>query len=74
MNIPAKKLGISQEGNLDALNLKCDPVLNSLLRGEEGILPAYHMNKKHWITILLDSSFPKEQVYNLIDNSYDLTK
>jgi len=40
----------------------------------EEILPAYHMNKKHWITIALDSPFPKEEIYDLISLSYDLTK
>lgn len=74
MNIPKIKIGLTDEGNVDVLNIKCDPVLNSLLRSEEGIYSAYHMNKKHWITIALDSSFPKEEVYKLIDISYDLTK
>ena len=44
------------------------------LRGQRGILPAYHMNKEHWITIVLDSPFPEEEIYNLINLSYDLTK
>ena len=74
MNVPIIKLGLSGEGSLDIINLKCDPGLNSLLRNEQGILPAYHMNKEHWITIVLDSPFPKEEIYNLINWSYNLTK
>lgn len=74
MNVPRIKLGLSGKGNIEILDLKCEPALNSLLRSQQGILPAYHMNKKHWITIVLDSSFPKEEIYNLINMSYDLTK
>jgi predicted DNA-binding protein (MmcQ/YjbR family) len=74
MNVPRIKLGLSGEGSLDIINLKCDPGLNSLLRNEQGILPAYHMNKEHWISIVLDSPFPKEEIYNLINWSHDLTK
>ena len=74
MNIPRIKLGLSGKGNAEILNLKCDTALNSLLKSQDGIFPAYHMNKKHWITIDLDSLFSKEEIYNLISLSYDLTK
>ena len=74
MNVPRIKLGLTGEGSAEILDLKCDPELNSLLRSQQGTLSAYHMNKKHWITIVLDSSFNKEEIYNLINLSYDLTK
>jgi len=74
MNVPRIKLGLTGEGSAEILDLKCDPELNGLLRSKQGILSAYHMNKKHWITIVLDSSFNKEETYNLINLSYDLTK
>jgi len=74
MNVLRTKLGLSGEGSVDIINLKCDPELISLLRNEQGILPAYHMNKEHWITIVLDSPFPKEEIYKLINLSYVLTK
>ncbi|MBD7913424.1 MmcQ/YjbR family DNA-binding protein [Clostridium cibarium] len=74
MNVPRIKLGLTGKGSVEILNLKCDPELKSILRDQEGILPAYHMNKEHWITIVLNSSFPKEEINNLIDLSYDLTK
>ena len=44
------------------------------LRKEKGILPAYHMNKEHWITVLLDGSVEKQKIYDLIEISYDLTR
>ena len=74
MNVPKIKLGLTGKGSAEILDLKCDVELNDFLRGQRGVLPAYHMNKEHWITIVLDSPFPEEEIYNLIDLSYDLTK
>lgn len=54
-------------------NAKCDPEWAEQLREEyTGILPGYHMNKKHWNTILLDGSVPEVLVRKLIDHSYEL--
>lgn len=47
MNVANDKLGLEGEGSAEALNLKCEPQLNSLLRSQPGVLPAYHMNKEH---------------------------
>ena len=56
-------------------NAKCDPERSVLLRAEyEGILPGYHMDKKHWNTILLDGSIPTALVRELIAHSYDLVR
>ena len=44
------------------------------LRKDEGILPAYQMNKEHWISVLLDGTVEKEKICDLIDISYDLTR
>src|SRR5689334_21765010 len=74
MHVPRMKLGLAGEGSAEIVELKCDPALNSSLRSQQGILPAYHMNKEHWMTTVLESPFPKEEIYNLIDLSYDLTK
>ncbi len=55
------------------INLKCDPERSVILRDEyESILPGYHMNKRHWNTVVLDGSLPSRLVGELIDNSYDL--
>lgn len=55
------------------INLKCDPDRAVTLREEhEGILPGYHMNKKHWNTLVLDGHLPASLVQSLIDHSYDL--
>ena len=74
MNIAKMKLGLEGKENIEILNLKCGEELNSLLKKQPNFLPAYHMNKKHWITIILDETLVKEDIYTLINLSYDLTK
>ncbi|NMI03722.1 MmcQ/YjbR family DNA-binding protein [Paenibacillus sp. SZ31] len=55
------------------LNLKCDPIIAENLREQhEAVQPGYHMNKKHWNTITLDGSLSDEDVYVMIDHSYEL--
>ncbi len=56
-----------------SINLKCEPELALELRNDyEGVSPGYHMNKKHWNTILLDSDIPEKLIKVWIDNSYNL--
>lgn len=55
------------------LSLKCDPLLAETLREKyETVLPGYHLNKKHWNTILLTGQLPWEEVQTLIQLSYQL--
>jgi predicted DNA-binding protein (MmcQ/YjbR family) len=55
------------------INLKCNPNRSIELRERYyQIISAYHMNKKHWNTILVNSEFPKDLLIELIDHSYDL--
>jgi predicted DNA-binding protein (MmcQ/YjbR family) len=55
------------------LNLKCYPERALDLRDQyEGILPGYHMNKKHWNTLELDGRLPTGLVRELIEHSFDL--
>jgi predicted DNA-binding protein (MmcQ/YjbR family) len=64
--------------NLDgdlSVNLKCDPGLALELREKySAVTPGYHMNKKHWNTVILDGSVPDKEVFKWIDHSYDLVK
>jgi len=56
-----------------AVNLKCDPDLALELRDRyEQVRPGYHMNKKHWNTVVLDGVIPPVEVRKMIDHSYDL--
>ena len=55
------------------INLKCDPEKAIELREEfESIQPGYHMNKKHWNTIILDGTVPAKKILEWIDHSYNL--
>ncbi len=55
------------------LSLKCDPQLAQKLRDEyESVLPGYHLNKKHWNTLILTGQLSWEEVQDLIRHSYQL--
>ncbi len=55
------------------INLKCDPDRAIELRAEhDGITPGFHMNKRHWNTVLLDGSVPSALVRELVHHSYAL--
>jgi predicted DNA-binding protein (MmcQ/YjbR family) len=62
--------------NLDgdlSVNLKCEPGFALELREKyPAVTPGYHMNKKHWNTIILDGSVPDKEIFEWIDHSYDL--
>jgi predicted DNA-binding protein (MmcQ/YjbR family) len=56
-------------------NIKCNPEKALELREEFNcVLPGYHMNKKHWNTIVVDGSVADKQLKEWIDDSYDLVK
>ena len=74
VKVTESQLGLRGEKLVDAINLKCDPLLISTLRGETGIYPAWHMNKEHWLTVMLTSPIPKGRVCYLLDMSYELTR
>lgn len=73
MKIPNEKLGISGGGEIWVVNVKCDPRLIGSFRLENGIYPAYHMNKSHWLTVALDGTVDDDKMKFLIDMSYDLS-
>ena len=55
------------------LNVKTDPNYSDILRNTyDYIIPAYHMNKEHWNTIILDGSIPENEIQRMISESYDL--
>ena len=73
MTIQKKHLGIDGDGHIDVVNLKCDPEVIYSVISENGIYPAYHMNKKHWLSVCLDGSVDTDTVLWLLGISYDLT-
>ncbi|MGA2927009.1 MAG: MmcQ/YjbR family DNA-binding protein [Solirubrobacteraceae bacterium] len=55
------------------ISLKCDPTLAEQLRGAHAaVLPGYHLNKRHWNTVIIDGSLPDAMIADLIEDSYDL--
>jgi len=55
------------------VNLKCDPERAFELRERySAIKPGYHMNKRHWNTLVLDGSLPRQLVFELARDSFDL--
>lgn len=59
--------------NPDSINLKCDPELAIEYRERyPAITPGFHMNKKHWNTVLLKDDLKREFIQEMIVNSYDL--
>ncbi len=55
------------------LSLKCDPLLSQVLRERyESVMPGYHLNKKHWNTLILSGQLSWDEVQDLIRHSYAL--
>jgi len=72
MNVPAQKLGLSGTTDLEILDIKVDPEFGELLRSKPGFLPAYHMNKEHWLSMVLDKATDEALLFQLLDDSYNL--
>ena len=68
MNIDKSKIIPNKKGEIEIINLKLND--NKYLK-QKGIYPAYHMNKKSWVTIILDDTLKEEKILNLINISYE---
>jgi len=70
----AKMFALVAEGKEPVqVSLKCDPVLAQTLREKyESVMPGYHLNKKHWNTVVLTGQLSWQEVQDLIRHSYDL--
>lgn len=69
-----KMFALADVDEFISVNLKCDPEQAVKLREEfdGGVLPGYHMNKRHWNTVMMDGSVPDPKIYYLINHSYEL--
>lgn len=55
------------------VNLKCDPEWALLLRENyAAVAPGYHMNKRHWNTVTIDGTIPNDEIWEMVDHSYNL--
>ena len=71
MRIPWDRLDKGREGLVEAVNLKHDQVADLL--SQKGIYPAFHMNKRYWISLALDDSLSDNEVLDLLEISWNLT-
>lgn len=70
MNIDRSKIDSKSKGEVEVINVKSDENTESYLK-KKGIYPAYHMNKKSWVTIILNDTLRDEEILNIISVSYD---
>ena len=71
MRVLPEKLGLPSGEALDIMDIKCDTIMIGSLLSTEGFFPAYHMNKNHWISTVLDGSVSDDQIIPLLELSYD---
>lgn len=73
MNIDKSKLDEKSTGEVEIIDIKLEPQKIEKLLQQKGFYPAYHMNKKSWLTIILDNTVSDEDIMNLIAESYSYT-
>ncbi len=71
--VEKSKIGIEEEGSIEIIDLLLEPEKIEKIVDNYRYFAGYHMNKKHWITIKLDGSVNINEIYELIDNSYNLS-
>ena len=70
MSVERNKLGLFGDGFTDVVNVKCsDQMLHDMLIQQDGYIPGYHMNKRSWITVLLDGTVAFEEICGIVDGS-----
>lgn len=71
--VMGKMFALADVDDFESINIKCDPEKAVELREQYlGVQPGYHMNKKHWNTIVVDADVSDAMLYQLIDDSYEL--
>lgn len=71
MDVARKSLDLEGDGTADVMDLKCGQALVGSLLAQDGFLSAYHMSKGTWISVLLNETVPDEEIYPLLELSYD---
>ena len=73
LTIDKRKIGLKSDGQIDVVDLKCDASIVPSMWEQDGIFPAYHMNKEHWLTVALDGSVDENNLKFLLALSFELT-
>ena len=72
MTVPKSKFGFKDKTSINIINVKCSQEIIASLWQEKGIYPAYHMNKNHWVSVLLTDA-SEELIKYLVNVSFDMT-
>lgn len=72
LSVKANRLGFDSDEIIEVLDVRAKKDMIPELLNKENYYPAYHMNKKNWITVVLDGSLNIKEIYRLIDDSYKL--
>lgn len=72
LTVSKRKLGINSDEIIEIIDLRIKPEELEKLVDNKKYYPGYHMNKKHWYTIILDNSVPAEEICARLDESYSL--
>ena len=72
--VAGKMFALSRlDGDPLSVSVKCDPPLAEELRAAyTAVTPGYHLNKRHWNTVLIDGSLPDRMIRDMVEDSYDL--
>lgn len=74
LTVAKDKFGFKTDEKIEILDLRAEPESIAALVDGVGIFGGYHMNKKHWITVLLDGTVPLEDIEKMLDTSYKLAQ
>lgn len=72
--VSSKKLGLPFDRKVSVMNIKMKPCDIEAFVDNESFFPAYHMNKKHWISVLVDSPAKTEKIFKVLDDSHELVR
>ena len=74
LTVPYKKFGIEREGTVEVIDMRMDPDELERTVDNKKYFRGWHMNKKHWVTMLLDGSAPLEEIIQRLNESYNSAK
>ena len=73
LNVSRRKLGLDSDETVDVVNLKLPTEMFGSFGAADGVYPAYHMNKLHWVSVILPDA-PEDVVHFLLNASFEATK
>ena len=74
MTLPRKKLGLAGDEVVEILDVRAQPEELARMVDGKKYFPGWHMNKKHWLTVVLDGTLSNGEVFSLVEESYSLAK